>query len=523
MKPDYKKNLISIILLIILGFAVYANSLNNEFFWDDQNLVTENRYIKSYSNTLKIFTEDTVSGGVYKYNFFRPLQIFSYMIDYSLFGLDVKGYHLINILLHILAALAVFWLINILFDNWIISSFTSLLFLVHPIHTEAVAYISGRADPLALLFMLLCLIAYIKHINTGSLAAFILMLLSCMLAFLSREGSLIIPGLLLLYHYAFKKKLRAAPFLSVLAVTFIYMLLRFKVVGGILFSGQISSATLLQRIPGFFVAIVKYIGLLILPFDLHMEYGNRLFNISDPKAIAGMVVLISLLVYAFRKRKSNVLAFFAIAWFIVTLIPVSNLYPLNAYMAEHWLYVPSIGFFLILAGMMSYLYSNKGLRVFTIMLIAALLSCYSFLTIKQNSYWRSPLVFYERMLSYAPDSARVYNNLGKAYYYNHKYERAIALYQKAAELEPDNAETYYNLGIVYNVLNKPEDAILEYKRAVVFNPDYAKAYNNMGNTYGVMGKYKEAIDAYNRAIEIDPDYEKAHYNLSIAYSLQGPQ
>ncbi|GAF76422.1 unnamed protein product, partial [marine sediment metagenome] len=146
--------ILAIVLIIILGFVVYSNSLNGKFIWDDEYLIKNNVYIRSFSYLPKIFSEDIGTGAEKKYYFYRPLQMITYMIDYSLWKLNVRGYHLTNTLLHILAALTIYWLINILFGDRPLSLFASLFFVAHPIHTEAVAYISGRADPLALLFML---------------------------------------------------------------------------------------------------------------------------------------------------------------------------------------------------------------------------------------------------------------------------------------------------------------------------------------------------------------------------------
>ncbi len=507
---------ISIILIIILGFTVYSNSLNGEFIWDDEFLVKDNAYIKSWSRISNIFTKNIAASVGKQSSFYRPLQIFTYAIDYFLWRLNVKGYHLTNILLHILVALSIYWLINILYDNRLLSLFTSILFVACPIHTEAVAYISGRADSLALVFMLTCFILYIKHLHSNSKVTYILMLLSYILAILSRENSLILPALLLLYHYTFKKRLEIKRFLPVVSITTIYILLRITVLKSML-SPISYDTTLFQRIPGFFVAITNYMKLLFLPFGLHMEYGNSLFNFTNPKAILGIVILLSLLVYALRKRNTNNLIFFSISWFFITLLVQSNLYPINAYMAEHWLYLPSIGFFLILANGLSSLYRRKESRILTICLIAGLLTFYSYLTIRQNSYWREPVTFYKRTLKYAPDSSRIYNNLGNAYNDIGKSEKAIPLFKKAIAINPNFAEAYSNLGNADTDIGKSEEAIASYKKAIELNPNYADAYNNLGNIYRDIGKNEEAITLYKKAIAINSDYAEAYYNLGNTY------
>ncbi len=517
MNLEHKRLFVTVILIAILGFAVYGNSLKGEFLWDDIYLVKDNASIKDFSSIPTIFAKDEWRFiAERKFNLYRPLQTLTYMVDYSLWKLNVMGYHLTNILLHILTALAVFWLVNILFDDRLLSLITGTLFVVHPVHTESVTYISGRADPLAAVFMLLCFILYIKHICSNNTKIYILALLTYALALLSRENSLVLPVLLLLYHYAFKKKIKAKEFLPISGLAFIYILLRIAVLG--YSPSDIMCATsVFQRIPGFFAAITNYVKLLFLPFGLHMEYGNKLFGIADPRAVLGIVILPSLLLYAFRKRNKNGLIFFSISWFFIALLPQSNLFPINAYMAEHWLYLPSIGFFLILAKGLSSIYKAKNLRIFAIVLIIGIVTFYSYLTIRQNTYWKEPITLYERTLRYAPASVRATNNLGLRYYEMGKRVEAITLYKKTIETDPNYTNAHYNLGNVYYDIGRNEKAIASYKKAIEINPTYARAYNNLGVVYYDMGYSEEAISLYKKTIEIDPDCEDAYYNLGNAY------
>jgi len=508
-----------IALIIILGFSVYANSLNGQFLWDDGTFIKDNIYIKNPSYIPKIFTKDLFRGGAKKSNYYRPLQMITYMIDYSIWRLDVRGYHLTNILLHISVALAVYWLINALYRDRLISLLTSIFFVVHPINTGPVSYISGRSDSLGALFMLFSLILYIKvlHLHKGKVGLCILMTLSYIGAVLSREGSLILPVLLLLYHYTFTKRIKLKVFSPFLVITFIYILLRVTFLRTFL-AHPVSSVAFFQRVPGFFVAITNYIRLLVAPFHLfHMEYGNLLFNLASPKAILGILIVFSSLIYAVRNRNSSKLVFFSISWFFVALLPVSNLlYPLNVYMADNWLYVPSIGAFLLLAKILSYLYRKEKGKIPVFVLIVSLLSFYFYLTIKQNEYFARPIAFYKRILKYAPDSKRVHHGLGDAYRDIGKKEEAILWYKKAIEIDPNYAEVYNNLGNIYKDIKK-EEAIASYKKAIELNPNYAEAYNNLGNIYKDIDKKEEAIALYKEAIKENPDFAAAYNNLGFTY------
>ncbi|MFH1867418.1 MAG: tetratricopeptide repeat protein [Candidatus Omnitrophota bacterium] len=512
--------MIPFLIIIILGFSVYANSLGGEFLWDDDWLVENNIHIRNFSQPLSIFTENKWTDTARRFHFYRPLQIFSYMLDYSIWKFDVRGYHLTNILLHTLAALLIYFLINLLYRDPLLASLASIFFVVHPIHTEAVAYISGRADPLAAVFILLALISYIKSIQPGSKRLYLLALLSYTAALFSRESALIFPLILLLYHYTFGKEIRAKKLLPIAVITLFYILCRYTVSKDLLPTYPESSVTLLHRLPGFFAAITEYTRLLFLPFGLHMEYGNKLFKIVDFKAASGIVITTCLLVYIFKHRRSKGVAFFSVSWFFITLIPHTNIYPIRAYMAEHWLYLPSVGFFLLLAKGFSYLCGKKGFKIPVLLLSALLVFFYSYLTIRQNAYWQNAVNFYKNTLQYAPDSALLHYNLANEYRAMGNKKEAVNLYEKALELDPDNAESYNNLGTIYFDLNRKDEAIACYKRAIKINPDFSYPYCNLANTYSAIGRIEDAIYTYKRAIDIEPGNALAHANLSILYYKQ---
>lgn len=505
-----------ILLLIFLGIITYCNTLRGDFIWDDNFLVKNNVYIKSWANIPKVFTKDIGAGAFAKYNFYRPMQMLTYMMDYSLWKLNPLGYHITNVLAHTLVTLGIYWLVSILFFDSLLSLFAGILFVIHPIHTETVAYISSRADSLAAVLVIMSLICYLYYLSSKrNLVLYAIVLFFYSLALLSKELSLVFPFLLILYHYVFKTKIRFKSFLPILAVTFSYVILRL-ICFRFSISSQMSYPSFSERLPGFFLAFTEYIRLLFLPFNLHMEYGQKLFKFNDPKVLLGIGLMAILFVWAYRVRNRSKIFFLSIIWFFITLLPQSNLYPINAYMAEHWLYLPSIGFCLLLGNGLSYFCRNKYLRVWGIIFSCVLLSFYAFLTIKQNSYWNNPLIFYQRTLKYAPDSRVTYINLGNVYKEMGRTEEAIMLYKQAIEIEPD-AEAYYNLGNIFKEMHNTEEAISLYKKAIENNPRLVYAYNNLAVLYNTIGRYEEAISLFNQAIKINPDYIESYFNLGIAY------
>lgn len=207
--------------------------------------------------------------------------------------------------------------------------------------------------------------------------------------------------------------------------------------------------TLLQRLPGCFVALTTYIRLLLVPLGLHMQYGTDIHSFREPDAILGLLIFFLLIAYALMQRKNNRLVFFSISWFFISLIPVSNIYPINAYMAEHWLYLPSVGFFLILGNLLNNLCRNKKLLVWGAAAAILLSLFYLHLTIKQNRYWQDPMTFYKRTLLYAPNDSNTLVNLGFTYMESGNYDAAIPSYEKAIKADPDNIIAYNNLAVAY--------------------------------------------------------------------------
>lgn len=514
--PATKKTIIlSIALIIFMGMAVYANSINGQFIWDDYHLIKENAYVKNWSNLGKIFTSGIREGAHRISNTYRPLQMLTYMVDYSIGGMNVRGYHLVNISFHILVALCIYWLINILFADNLIALLTAALYAVHPIHTEAVAYIAGRADPLAFFFMLTALIFYIKNVEKAGIGKLIIVAASYILAILSKESSLILPAVILLYHFTFKRKMNAAGFSIVMIITAAYLILRTTALKVLLFTETSYPTTVLQRLPGFFAALTGYFRLLFLPLTLHMEYTLVLFKFTDPHVIFGIVLLILILAWALIKRNKRIV-FFSIAWFLLTLLPLSDIYPLNAYMYEHWMYVPSVGFFLLLSAELAYLYRTRSYKKISLALIVILALFYSALTIRQNAYWQEPISFFKRTLKYVPQSARIHNDLGYTYYKMEKMEDAITSFKASMQIDPAYTLPYNNLGVIYTSAGKYGDAAETYEKLTKYAPS-PDAYINLGSSYFNMGKKEEAINAFKKALELKPDSFDAVIRIADAY------
>lgn len=244
-----------------------------------------------------------------------------------------------------------------------------------------------------------------------------------------------------------------------------------------------------------------------------MEYGDKVFKFTDPAAVAGILIVASLLVSAFMMRKRSALTFFSIMWFIVTLLPVSNVYPVGAYMAEHWLYLPSIGLFLVASSGLESLCKMKNLKAAAVGTIAMLIILSSYLTFKQNDYWKDPLPFYERTQQYAPDSMRANNDLAIAYQKEGRYDEAITIYEDMLGIDPKHPDVYVNLAAIYIILGKSEEAIELCNKAIGLEPNNATAHNNLAVAYYTKGRYDLAIKHCDLAIRYGYKVKQELFNL----------
>ncbi len=428
---------VHIILIVLVGFAVYAGGVSGKFIWDDETLIRNNSYIRDLSNADLFFKGRISSSPNSKgYSFYRPLQMISYALDYRFWKLNPGGYHLTNIFLHIIAALCLFWFLNVLYRDRVLSIFAALFFIVHPVHSEAVSYISGRSDLLAAAFLLLSLVFYLKN-------NIVLVVVAYIASLLSRETALVLPFLLSAYHFIKKTRPNVKLLLPVAGISFAYILLRLTFLRGLLTS-SVSPTDFFGRIPGFFAALSGYLRVLLVPLRLHMEYGDRQFGFMDIRVLSGIVIFAALCFLIFKRKRNRDISFL-LSWFLIGLLPVSNLYPVSAYMAEHWLYFPSMGLFIIAGKYFADFYRTKNLRKYAFAFIVLLLIFSSYLTMRQDSYWKEPIVFYERTLRYSPDNWKIYNNLGIEYYKEGYIHKSINAFEKSIRINPDYEGSRRNL------------------------------------------------------------------------------
>ncbi len=499
-----QKKLLSLVVLAIIGLAIYANSFNNQLFWDDDDVITNNYYIKNVEYWPKFFSESLIAGAGQVSNYWRPLLLVSFSLDYQVWGLTPFGYHLTNTILHILAAWLVFLFLFKISRAYSLSFIVSLLFLIQPLNTEAVTYAAGRADPLSTVLVMLALIFYWDarqeqtEVKKPRLK-FIFSLIFFLAGLLVKEQVVMLPALVLLVEYVlidwnknfWQKLLPALPYVF-LAAAYLAMRLLFlnfnDLLGGMAYDSSLYNSSLYVRLLTFTKVMVDYIGLLFAPLGLHMarEVAPVTSFFSRPVIIFLLALALAVLI-AVKTWRTNKLIAFGLAWYAIWLLLRANVLQINRPMYEHWLYLPMVGFWLAMLGLIVLIWEKYGkLKILkqaglTVLLVYVLI--FSWLTIKRNQDWRDPITFYEKNLRYTPSSFIQHNNLGMAYAAAGRNDQAIAEYLKAIAIKDVYAQVHHNLANVLAATGRLDGAVEEYKKAMSLSPAFQLPYQNLLSIY----------------------------------------
>ncbi len=538
MRDFFKKNkeIAIFSLFLLIGLAVYANSLGNHFFWDGDDVVANNVYVQNF-DVGKMFSECMISGAGQISNYYRPILLLSLSLDHFFYGLNYPGYALTNILLHVLVCWLIFILLSSLFllrarrnDSNIfwLAFLPALIFLVHPLNTESVTYISGRAEILASLFMVFGLLFYKRAILADRASRKIInysaVVLFFILALLSKETAVIFPILAILVDYIFisGKKGRKLVFEvfenSWLLFVFlaVYIIFHFTIFN---FSNILGAPTgclgdycsfgIFKRALTFLLVVLNYFSILFVPLHQHMErdvveFGS-IYSWRLALAILAILVFLAAAILAWRKDKRMTFGFF---WFFILLAPTSGiavkmLYPTY----EHFLYPAMIGFWLALFCLIFMVFEKVKnewtaywLKRFFYVMIIAYLVFLSALTVNRNRDWHDPITFYEKNLKYSPNSFIEHNNLGIAYADAGRHDEAIAQYEKALAINNIYPQVPYNLANSLVAVKKYSEAEKEYQRAIEMSPKFSLPYAKLYSLYVYLGE-KDKADKILKKLE----------------------
>jgi len=594
MKPAMQCVVGSVAIFLII-FAVYTPALENDFVnWDDDICVYENIHIRSLDapSLYWMFTAFHASN-------WHPLTWVSHAVDYSMFGLNPLGHHLTSIILHGVNTFLVFLLIiqlmlkaktmdkaplpsmlslSVWVQVLIAAGITALLFGVHPLHVESVAWVAERKDVLCAFFFLLTLLSYFFFASAADKkkrrAWFTACLVLSSSALMSKPMAVTLPLVLLLLDiYPLRRitlstgnnlslwvLLEKVPFLCLSFVSGVLTILA-QHAGGAVVS--------LERLPLRFRLInalhspLFYLTKMVWPRGLVPVYPfPKNIHVFDLKYIISGILFVSVTgVCLWLLRREKCMLFTVWAYYLITLMPVLGIIQVGSQTAaDRYTYLPSISIFL-LAGIVTSMVLARSTPIKKKILYGGLIVVPVFivcgqLTIQQIKIWNDSetlwryvincfpgrvfiahnnlgLVYdrrgmydkafkeYEKAVAIYPAFAEAHNNLGVAHTRKGMFDKAIEECEKAIAINPSFAEAQTSLGNVYLKKGMVDDAIAEYKKALTIKPDYAKAHCNLGAAYVSKKMYERAIISFTKAITLKPDYEEAYYNLGAAYANKG--
>ena len=594
------------ILIFTFSFLLYVNTLTHDFCQDDAIVITDNMFttqgvggisgILSYDTFYGFFKESgkagLVAGGRY-----RPFTLVMFAIEWQFFGKNPFIGHLMNVLWFGLTCVLLYFLLLKLLNYKqvngnaaMIAFVAALLFAAHPIHTEAVANIKGRDEIMTLLGSLAAVWFSIKHFEKGGFLNQIWAFILFFIGLMSKENAITFLVIVPMVYWFFMKTDWQTAFKQVIpfaAAAILFLILRGAVIGN-QFTGEQNELMnnpylkwngtqyipfeMGEKLATIIYTLGKYIALLIFPHPLTHDYYPRhveIMTFGNWQVLLSIVAYVGILALILRGWKNRDLVSFALAFFIITLSIVSNLvFPVGTNMAERFMFMPSLGFCLIVTSLLMKFLNQKG-----IIAAAVIVALMGVKTFTRNFDWKDNYTIFTTDVKVSQNSAKLqcsaggtiiehaanepnpelkkaqmneaighlrrsleihpqYKNpyllLGNAYIYLTNYDQAITEYQNALKLDPKFKDVFTNISIAYRengrIYGQEKNDVpkaTEYlSKAVEFNPQDGQAWSFLGTIYGISGNTAKAIEAFEKALSIRFDKSDAS-NLSIAYRMSG--
>jgi protein O-mannosyl-transferase len=518
LPPNQFKALYLIVLALILSLIAYIPAFDAQFVnWDDQDYVMNNELIRSFTDFSKFFTT-TVQGN------YHPLTMLSLALNYAISGNNPVSYHALNILLHLVNVFLVFIFIKKLSGNNTFLAFaTSILFGVHPMHVESVAWVSERKDVLYSLFFILGLIQYLKYLDENERKHYWMTLGWFALSILSKPAAIIFPVVLFtLDYYRNRSFTRQVIFEKIPFVIFSIIL-----IGITIHYQQEAGATPLttiyeweKRIFFPFYGYMMYILKMFWPVNLCTFYPFPAVNEALSKAYTlSPLFFAATTILCWKTWKKYPEISFGFGFYFLNLVLVLQFFMFgSAIIADRYTYIPYIGLFFTLAWFLeSWLkLSQKNLYI----LIVGISLILTFLSYRQSATWKDTASIWDTAIKNHP-SAKAYSNRAYLYQQNGDMDKAIDTYKKALKLNIGSKEVYFNLGVLYFHKNMDELALEHYNKALELKPDYADALNGRGSLYARQGKNDLALADFDKLKNISPDYQIVYKNRAAAFFKEG--
>lgn len=476
-------------IIFIAGLISYSTILNANFILDDFNFILENQFVHNF-DIKQIYSTSVTHGAGLVSNFYRPNQQLVYAIIYNFFGLNPVPYHITSVFVHILNSFLVYLIISFLIKHDKSAFIAALFFLLHPVHTQSVSFISALAGPLGTFFLLSGILFLIKSwFNEYKLKSYtncFLALMMFIIAFFCKEDMVICGPISLIFAIYFWPKLKqdsrricaASVMITALLCAF-YLSLKFTVfsftdIAGLTIKNDAYTSNIHVRLITFLNILFDYFTMIFWPIRLNYDKGYEYFTtLFTFRALFG-IGIIGLAVAGFFSKKISKEIFLGLLLFFAALIPYTGIISLNALYLEHWLYVPLLGVSLVLAYVIKrYCLNLKPIIAFG--LIISMMSMFIVRITLRNYEWASTEKFYLNELRYSKDSTLALYGLAKYYCDNGFYDVANLYATRVTQLDPDNANAYHIIAVTHLVNHRFQEAVRYLEKAISVDEFYTRS------------------------------------------------
>ncbi|MBK7964998.1 MAG: tetratricopeptide repeat protein [Bacteroidetes bacterium] len=564
-EKNLSKKTISIIIGI-LAFLLYANTLGHEYTVDDTTVIKNNKFtVQGFAGLDEIFTSSYRAGywdrteGLY-----RPISVAMFALEWAIAPEQPWLGHFMNVLLYALTAMALFSLMSVLLKNLhpFIPILVTLLWVFHPVHTEVVANIKSRDELLSFFFGILTIRYLMSYLNTQKRSTMLLSFLIFFLALLSKENSVTWAGVIPLAIWCFtSENLKKTISISAMyiGIVIVYLIIRQLILGDggsdyqlmVVNNSMVDASTFASQFATAISILGKYLYLFILPVTLVFDYSyNTIPNVSfsNPNALFSLIVFAFGLIYSIRSLSQRSIAAFGILFFLGTISLVSNVFFLiEATMAERFIYTPTLGLCILVGVMTNSLLTKKNKKTETTLTTSTLTKNTVFIpslvvlllfagrTYSRNQDWKSNYNLLTHDVEISPNSARIRYALGSTLLVEKALvapegstertnfvDRAIVELTKGVTILPNYNDAWYNLGIAYKEKKDAKNAIVCFEKARSYKAfTEASRFSSAGVAYGLDGQYEKALADLSTAVKLEPNEPDNWNNYGLYLSEAG--
>ncbi len=506
------------IAVLCLGtWLVYSSSLKFDILnWDEKHYIYEQSMTLgvSWEHIQAMFTKKVLGS-------YNPLVLFSFALDHDMSNSKASWYHGVNLFFHIMNTLLLFAVVRKLGFKVIVAGFIALLFAIHPMHVESVAWIASRKDVLMGFFLFSSWWIYLSYRASKKWFVYVFSVLLFLFALLSKAQSVTFPLILILSDYLQNKSWNWKALYNKIPFFILSLIFGYVAISGSTFSADKYAVTLsfMEKVSYSLIALWVYVYKAILPFQQSAIYAFPASGSQDfiIQLLLGSVITIVALWFVIKKFKTNTLLVFAIAFFMLNTFLTLHIVAVNSSLIyERFTYLSYIGLFFFIP----VAFENEKLKKIFPSVLIILCIVFAYLTTERLQVWKSSVALWTDTIEKNPNSNEAYNNRGDYYNTAGILDKAFEDFTNSARVNPKQPNAFNNLAVIWFKRNELDKALIENQRALDLDPEYTQAMSNRGILYYNKNQLDSAKFYYEKAIELLPTYSFAICNLGSVYLKQ---